>query len=259
MRYGRPLFVAFLISMLLSSCAPKRSEVLLDTKVTDAATVMTLVQEHQNKLQSMVGRGTVTFESPEISGTATFEVALRKPDSLLVTFEGPFGIDLGTLFISREKYLMYNSLENKVVTGVPSAAAIRSIIPFDLTLDQVVEAFSGSFPIPSDSQALRTYSIDDDMFLLSFGCESRTCRFWIDNRYLLVKKYEVRDERDELIMDAVASSFAEDEMSSAPRHIRIRFPVQERQVFVNYSSITLNDPNPSFAYSIPSNARTTTR
>jgi hypothetical protein len=259
MKFFRLPPLVLLTTFLLLSCAPKHSELLLDTEATDAGTLMMFVQDRQNQLQSMVGRGTVTFESPEIAGTAAFEVALRKPDSLLVTFEGPFGIDLGTLFISREKYLMYNSMENKVVTGVPSAAAIRSIIPFDLTLDQVVQAFSGSFPIPADPQTLRTYSIDEDMFLLSFGCGSRTCRFWIDNRDLLVKKHEIRDEHDEVIMEAVASSFTEDETSSAPRRIRVRFPTQERQVSVNYSSIILNDPNPSFAYSIPPNARTIIR
>jgi outer membrane lipoprotein-sorting protein len=259
MRCTRPWLAAFSIALLLSSCAPKRSEILLDTKTTDANTLISLVQEHQNKLQSVVGKGTVTFESPELAGTAAFELALKKPDSLLVTFEGPFGIDLGTLFISREKYLMYNSMENKVVTGTPSAAAIRSIIPFDLTLDQVVGAFSGSFPFPSDPQSLQTYSVDDDRFLLVFRCGSNSCKYWVDNRTVLVTKYEMRDEHDELILDAVSSSFAEDGAASAPKRIRIRFPSQERQLSVSYSSISLNDPDPSFTYSIPSNARTVIR
>jgi len=259
MRWMRPRLAAFSIALLLSSCAPKRSEMLLDTKATDAATLISLVRQHQDKLRSVVGKGTVTFESPEMAGTAAFELALKKPDSLLVTFEGPFGIDLGTLFISHEKYLMYSSMENKVVTGTPNAAAIRSIIPFDLTLDQVVGAFSGSFPFPSDLQSLQTYSVDDDRFLLLFRCGSNACKYWVDSRTVLVTKYEMRDEHDALIMDAVSSSFAEDGAASAPKRIRIRFPSQERQLSVSYSSITLNDPDPSFAYSIPSNARTVIR
>jgi outer membrane lipoprotein-sorting protein len=194
-----------------------------------------------------------------MAGTAAFELALKKPDSLLVTFEGPFGIDLGTLFISREKYLMYNSMENKVITGTPSAAAIRSIIPFDLTLDQVIGAFSGSFPFPADPQTLQVYSVDDDRFLLMFRCGSNMCKYWVDNSTVVVTKYEMRDEHDALIMDAVSSSFAEDGAASAPKRIRIRFPSQERQLSVSYSSITLNEPDPSFSYSIPSNARTVIR
>ena len=130
------------VVLLLHSCTPRPPGLLLDTKAMDAGTLIMLVREHQDRLQSMAGYGTVTFESPEMAGTASFQLALRKPDSLLVTFEGPFGIDIGTLFVSAGKYLMYNSLENTVVTGVPSNAAIRSIIPFDLTLDQIIGAFS---------------------------------------------------------------------------------------------------------------------
>lgn len=259
MRCTRLQLGALSLALLLVSCAPKRSEVLLDTRATNAAMLISLVQEHQNKLRSVVGKGTVTFESPEMAGTAAFELALKKPDSLLVTFEGPLGIDLGTLFISRQKYLMYSSMENKVITGTPNTAAIRSIIPFDLTLDQVVGAFSGSFPFPSDPQTLQAYSVDDDRFLLIFRCGSNTCKYWVDNRYVNVTKYEMRDQHDGLIMDAVSSSFADDGAASTPKRIRIRFPAQERQLSVSYSSISLNDPDPSFAYSIPSNARTIIR
>jgi outer membrane lipoprotein-sorting protein len=247
------------VLMLLSSCSPKPSEILLDTKAIDAGTLIALARERQNKLQSVVGRGTVSFESPEIAGSAAFELALKRPDSLLVTFEGPFGIDLGTLFISPEKYVLYNSMENRVITGVPTGSTLRSFIPFDLTLDQVIGAFSGSFPFPSDLQSLRTFSIEDGMFLLTFTSGRNLRRYWVDNRDILVKKYEIRNEQDQLIMDATASSFAEDGQAHAPKRIRIRFPEQDRQLSVSYSSMTLNDPNPSFAYTIPPNARTTTR
>lgn len=250
------LHAGFMAAVLLSSCAPKKHELLLDTNATEVRTLISFVEERQRKLHSVAGRGTVTFESPEMSGTAAFELALKKPDSLLVTFEGPFGINLGTLFIGSDKYLMYNSMENKVITGTPDAVAIRSLIPFDLTLEQVVGAFSGSFPFPSDPQTLYTYSIDDEMFLLAFRLGTNTCKYWVDNRYLLVKKYEVRDEHNVLVMDAVSSAFVEDGTACMPKRVRIRFPSQDKQVSVSYSSFRLNDPSPSFVYSIPSNART---
>lgn len=245
--------------LVFASCAPKRSELLLDTSAIDARTLVGLVREQESKLHSVVGKGVVTFESREMAGNAAFELSLKKPDSLLVTFEGPFGIDLGTLFISSEKYLVYNSMENRAITGVPTSATIRSIIPFDLTLDQVIGAFSGSFPFPSDPQSPQTYTVDDDMFLLSYQCGSRTCRYWIDARYILVKKYEMRDDHGALVMDAVCSSFTEEGTACAPKRVRIRFPSRQQQLSVNYSSMTLNDATPSFVYSIPSNARTIIR
>jgi outer membrane lipoprotein-sorting protein len=259
MKYIRRCAASISVVLLLHSCATKPAGLLLDTKTIDVETLITLVRKHQDQLQSMAGHGTVTFESPEIAGTASFQLALKKPDSLLVTFEGPFGIDIGTLFVSSGKYLMYNSMENTVVTGVPSNAAIRSIIPFDLTLDQIIGAFSGSFNFPSDRSGLISYSVDDEMFMLSYKCGINLCKYWVDSRYVLVKKYEMLDEHGMVIMTAESSSFAEDGTAGAPKRIRIVFPGQNRQLAVNYSTMTLNEPELSFTYSVPSNARTIIR
>ena len=64
--------------LLLSSCSPKPSEILLDTKAIGANALIALVQQHQNKVQSVVGKGTVTFESPEIAGSAAFAARWRR-------------------------------------------------------------------------------------------------------------------------------------------------------------------------------------
>ena len=108
-------FAVFVLLILISSCAPKRAEIALDTKAIGVPALIALVEAGENKVKSLEGSGTVSFESPEIAGSAAFELSLKKPDSLLVLFEGPFGIDIGTLFLSREKYVVYNSFENRVI------------------------------------------------------------------------------------------------------------------------------------------------
>ena len=250
-------FLVFMI--LLSSCAPKRSEILLDTKSVSASTLIALVEANERKVQSIVGRGIVSFESPRISGSASFELSMKKPDSLLAVFEGPFGIDLGMLFLSRQKYVMYNSMENTVVAGVPTARAIRSVIPFDLSYDQILSVFSGSYPFPPNLNNLHTYAVVDDRFFLSFEQGDSTRNYWIDPDYLRVSRYEVLDERQQLLLEARASGFVEQDEVNAPKRMSIAFPQENRSVSLYYSRVRLNDPSPSFAFSIPSNAHSTVR
>jgi hypothetical protein len=253
------LALPVLAAIFLVSCAPKQAEILLDTTRTDAATLLDRVRIKQERVATVTGSGTISFESPEMSGTAGFELALRKPDSLLVTFEGPFGIDLGTLFVSPSQFLMYNSMSNTVVRGNPASATIRSMIPFDLNVEQILGAFSGALPIAGDARSLTSYTIDDGMFLLTFQHDARRYAYWVDNRYLLVGKSEVRDSLGAVIMDASISSFTEEGDATAPRRIKIRFPNDGRQLIVNYSVLTLNDPNPSFSFSLPPTVRTIER
>ena len=256
---GFLLVLGFPVLILISSCASRRSEIALDTTAVDAPRLISLVREHANRLTTLEGSGMVTFDSPSFGGSATFELSLRKPDSLLVLFEGPFGIDVGTLFLSRDKYLIYNSLQNLVVTGVPRSTTLRTVIPFDLTVDEILNAFSGEFEIPDGKAHIKAYRIADDRFLISLDCGDRICSYWIDNRYLQVVKYEVHDRDDELLMQATSSSFTEEGEVSAPRRIEVWFPQGNRQVSVFYSSITLNPPNPSFTYTLPGDARTIVR
>ena len=255
----RPSPIIVWLLVILSSCAPKRAEISLDTNKIPAATIMSLVRANEQKIQSVVGKGIVSFESEQLAGSASFELSMKKPDSLLVIFEGPFGIDLGTLFLSRQKYIMYNSMENRVITGVPTTRTIRSVIPFDLTYEEILSVFSGDFPIPSDSGGLVGYSVSDDQFLLSFSRGKNTCNYWVDPAYLRVSRYEMRDSLQHVVVEAHASGFTEQQSATAPKRIKVTFPEDGRQVSLSYSSLSLNEPNPSFEFSIPQNAHTVIR
>lgn len=247
------------LALLAGSCAPKKSSVLLDTHRTSASALLQMVVAGSGRIHSMTGRGSVAFESPDLNGSAYFELSLKKPDSLLAKFEGPFGIDVGTLFLSRKRFVMYNSLENRVTTGVPSTAAIRSFVPFDLTFDQILDVFSGVFPLEGDATAIRGYAVDGDHFLLTTTCGAGMCEYWIDPESYVVTRSRRLSSNGTVLVEAEASAFVEQDDVVAPKRITITFPEQRRRVSVFYTSFHLNVPEPSFAYSIPPSARTIVR
>ena len=244
-----------LCAALFASCAPKRSAVLLDTTATPPELVRRLVNENSRRLATLVGSGVVTFDSPELAGTAAFSSTLKKPDSLLVTFEGPFGIDVGTFFLCKDSYVVYNSLENSVVTGDPHRTAVRSILPFELTNEQILNAFAGIFPLPDADAAPTAYRVEEEKFVLSYRCGEYACTFWVDPRYLLVTQYEMRTPDGEVLMQGRASSLTEQNGVRTARRIRIVFPAQQRQLSIAYSSLRINTPETDFRFSIPANAR----
>ncbi len=256
---GVPAVTAFLCILALSSCAPKRTELTLDPTVVDASTLISKVQDRTRMVQSLEGQGTVTFESPGFGGTAAFDLSLRKPDSLLVLLEGPFGIDIGTLFFSKEHFLAYNSQENLVVKGTPRANTLRTIIPFDLSFEEVLNAFSGTFDIPYQPSNVRSYAVDEGMFLLVLSCGPNVCSYWIDHTLPQVTRYEVHDNEGTLLLQATMSSFTGDEDADVPTRIVLWFPGEEKQIAVQYSSLRVNPGALSFAYSVPSDARVLNR
>jgi hypothetical protein len=245
-----------IVVFLFVSCAAKRSEISLDTHVTSARVLMDSVEARGKRISSMVGRGTLSFESPEAAGSAWFQSSMKKPDSLLVMVQGPFGIELGSFFLSRNKYVVYSSLENKVVTGNPALALPKGVIPITLTVDQILDAFSGVLLFPTGRDEPARYSNDDEYFFLSFPCGADTCNYWVDPRYLLVAKYEVRDPQGRPIVEAEASWFTEQGSLAAAKRIVVTFPRDNRQLTVSYSALTLNAPNPRFDFTVPPTATT---
>jgi len=248
-----------LLSLAGFACSPGLPGVVLNTTATPAPRLIELVNSRTKSLSAMTGGGTVSFESGESSGSAFMRVTLRKPDSLLVRFRGPFGIEGGTLFLSGTRYLFYNALENRVVTGDPRSRSIRSIIPFDLSPDQVLDAFTGQFRIPGDARLVQEYTVEDGLFRLETGCGGARCTYWVDPGTLLVMKFRQFDRDGQPALEGEIGDVRETEGIALPRKIVLEFPGSGRRVAVYYDRITCNPSELSFAYTVPTNARKESR
>ena len=246
-----------LLAVVLSSCGSQRGATTGELLKAPPESLATHIRLREAGIATLTGKGSVVFESPEMSGSAYFELSLKKPDSLLVTFEGPFGINAGFLFLSRTKYVVYNGIENKVMTGNPESRSIRSFISLDLSLEQIIETLSGGFAIP-DSPPAR-FSSEDGNLLLEYRRGNSTHSYWIDPENSTVSRYTIRGDDGGPLLEANASRMMEQDGLYAPRRITVTFPGEEKRISIYYTSLELNDPNPSFAYAIPQNARTTQR
>lgn len=243
----------FLLGAALSGCAPRRADLVLDTASVPAAELVRLMSENDDRIAGLAGSGSVAFESPEMSGSAFFTVHLRKPDSLLIRFEGPFGMDAGFFFLSRTTCVMYNRLDNLALTGVPTTAGIRSIIPLDLTVDQIVDAFTGTFRPPVDTPP-DEYAIDGDRFLLRYNSPTERQTLLVDPASRLVTRYLV-ERAGRTVFEAEASLPEDQDGLFAPRRIVATLPTQAGRLSIYYSSLTLNPSALSFAHTIPASAR----
>jgi hypothetical protein len=243
--------LAGLLTCLLAACSPGTADLVLNTDQVPAAEVLRRVSENAAGITAIEGSGSVDFESPEMGGSVFFTLALRKPDSLLIKFEGPFGMDVGFLFLSKSRYLLYNGMENTVISGVPSDAGIRWGIPLDLTVDQILDAFTGSFRLPAQIPPSR-YVVDKDRFLLTYTRATGTESFWVDPSTSLITRYEKTGTSSG--MSAETALPEEQGSRHMPRRITLNFTDSGRRLSVYYSSLTINPERLSFRYTIPRSA-----
>ncbi len=245
-----------LLAATAFSCAPRRSDVSPGTPSLLPTLLLDQVARRNAGLRTLVGRGSLTFDSPEVAGSAFFRSSLKRPDSLLVLLQGPFGMDVGTFFLSDRRYVVYNAIENLVQTGDPATSAIRSFIPFDLSAEDLVNVFGGMFPLPHDTAGIRIVEFDADVTHLALGCGDGQCEYWVDTGRLAVTRMLRRNAAGEVQVDMEARDFKEYDGIALPRQLRLEFPGAMRTLSVYYSSLSPNGDPPSFAFTIPSGART---
>jgi len=241
-------------SILFDSCSSGGG---VTTRPASAEELVRRVRANASGIRLLEGKGSLWFESPGAAGSAFFTIAMCRPDSLLVRLKGPFGVEVGLLFLSRERFVVYNGMANRVVTGTPTAASMKAVIPIDLTYDQIVDAFAGSFLPDPPAGAPVQFGVDNDAFRLVYPCGSDTCSYLIDPETDVVTDYTMTDPGGRVVLEAHTGKISERGGAYLPGTIQIRFERQE--LSIQYSSLELNASEPSFAYSIPSSARRSQR
>ena len=246
-------FLVGVLSLTFAACASHRESLQLDTARVPAEHLIAAVRTQETAVSKFTGQGSVSFESPEASGSVFFTVALQKPESLLVRFQGPFGINVGFLFADRRSFVLYNAMENWYAAGPAGPAGIRSVLPVDLTFDQLIDAFTGTFRLP-ENLLPASYSVDDGQYLLVFPRGSGMSSYWIDPELHAVTRYRI-EEGDSALVEASTDDWTEEGGRHVPRRVTLTFPASSRQVSVYYSSVDVTPDALPFSYEVPAKAR----
>ena len=243
------------VALTAGSCAAPPAAV---HEGMSAAELAGLVGARHQALRTMVGSGTVAFRGPEGGGTGAFSMAFRRPDSLLVRVEGPFGIDIGTLFLSTHSYVFYNSLENVAYTGNPGDATMQSMLPVAMTPGEIMNAFTGSPDLPPGaSEGVLTFTGDGPVLVCEDRAGSGTYR--VDPALGVVARFERRNVDDAIVVAAEFADFREEGDAVVPAAVSITLPSRDTSLRVRYRRLSVNGEEPAFRFAVPSGARTVRR
>ena len=115
------IFSAFIFYSCTASEGEKESDISFEE-------IRARVNESSARLLSLDADGEISIDSPELSNTGSITVSINKPDSIFTKLEGPFGIDVADLLITRENFIYYNVMDNKVIKGMTTPSNLRYIM-----------------------------------------------------------------------------------------------------------------------------------
>jgi len=96
--------------MLFNSCAP--SKPTEKVRLMSADRLIKRLEANRRKVKTFNGNGSLMINSQSVNAKSSFEVMIKKPDSIKVSFFGPFGIDLAQVLITQN----YSSSSISLIT-----------------------------------------------------------------------------------------------------------------------------------------------
>ncbi|HEY5615609.1 MAG TPA: DUF4292 domain-containing protein [Bacteroidota bacterium] len=245
--------LAFLV-LLGAGCATTPAVNTGDRSVT-LSLIHERVRSHVERIKTLRGTGTISVESPEMAGSGSFEIALRKPDSLLIRLEGPFGIEVGSALVTRNEFVFYNSMQNQLITGSTNSANLAKTLRMNVTFDDLMNLFTGASFLEEDGETEGELKVEDEQYVLTYRHFNATRIYWVEPTTLLLSRIQHLDSSGKLVAEQRYSKYQTLAEGSFPSSVRYTMNAQRRVLSVFYDTINLNAPLLSFAMDVPENAK----
>ena len=134
--------IALLSVIVITSCSTEKS--VSSKKVIPADRLIRKLEGNRRTIKTFHGKGVLNIRSANFKGKTSFEISVKKPDSIKISIYGPFGIDLAHGLVTKRDFIFYDVLKNRVYTGENNNQGLKSIFKIDLTFNELIDAFARS-------------------------------------------------------------------------------------------------------------------
>ena len=228
--------VILFLTLFLSACtSPKLA---LDTKKVSFNELLDFIQIEEDWLKTLKASCRISVDSEEFSGNFFANVYYIKKDSLLLSVSGPFGVQAGSLFIGKERFIFYNQMSNKFYNGSIKDFENKNLFQFPLKMRELINIFTAKENLPS--MRIEDYKIDNGMYYINATNGSDKYNVWVDNSAGRIVKLTV-NRNDQIILTREYGDFVASGNSYFPRKIKMVRPEEKQAVSVYYTNLSINE------------------
>ncbi len=246
------LILIFFICLTLYSCTASNTT---STPEISFEVLKSRVNENAAKLKSLDADGEISIDSPNLSNTGTITVSINKPDSIFTKLEGPFGIDIANLLITRSNFTYYNVMENKVIRGPSTPHYLSIIMKIKVDFDDIINAFSGKFTFGNETYDDIKIGTEENNYIVSLKKSGEIKKFWINSDDYYVSKLGTYDATGNTKLEILYENFYQKDGISFPKKITITRPGEKQNIWLNYSKEEFNNNILSYKLKIPKSAK----
>lgn len=240
----------------LNGCAP--SKPAGEIRLMSADRLIKRLEANRRKVKTFNGTGSLSIFSSAINAKSSFEVMIKKPDSIKVSFFGPFGIDLAQVLITQDNFRFYDIINNTLYQGKMRDDIMKQLLKIDLPFDEVINALTGSVNLTSKLRLEPDkYETLEDTYKLTYtdSVNSRESVYIVRNSDMAITQSFINNIKGRNLLEGKYSRFSVFEEVPIPFEINIDDSHNKQHMKVEYRNVEVNTPLTNFILDIPNDVK----
>lgn len=236
------ILIPLIISLfIVESCVPSRPS--YEEAVYTSSRLIKKLEANRRKVKTFRGTGVINVVSPQVEAKASFEVILKKPDSVKVSIYGPFGIDLAQVLVTGQSFMFYDVLHNKLYEGGVQNDILQRIFKINISFDDLMDAFAGAVNLTDKlSREPDTYIVDEDHYRLTYvdSMQNQQSIFNINVGDLAITKYQLVSLSGKPVFEGSYSDFKDYDDVAVPYRSVIENKDENQRMDISYRTVEIN-------------------
>ncbi len=248
--------LAVIVLLQMSGCAP--SKPTEEVRLISADRLIKRLEANRRKIKTFNGAGTLMIRSSSINAQSSFEVQIKKPDSIKVSFYGPFGIDLAQVLITQKNFQFYDIINNTLYRGALRKDIMKQLLKVDLPFEQVIDALTGSVNLTEELRREPDhYETDGELYILTYSDSTEKVNniYLVRNSDFAVSRYLIEDFTGKKNLEGSYSNFNSIEEVPIPYKTILEDPKNNQWMKIEYKKIEANKPVDDFKLEIPTDTK----
>lgn len=246
------LILIFSVFVIVGCSAEK--EIITTEKIIPANRLLRKMEGNRRKIKTFQGTGTMRVKSEKFSGKTSFEIFIKKPDSIKISIYGPFGIDIAHGIFSDGSFLFYDVLRNRVFSGSESKDVLQKLFKIDLSFEDLLDSFTGAVNLTSKLRSEPTdYEILEDIYNLTYidKATNKKSIYRVTKEDLKITEYLVSTLNGKELLSGEYSKFTDYEDVPIPSVLLIRNKDKRQSINIEYKKIRVNKEIKSLSIQLP--------
>ncbi|MEE9431391.1 MAG: DUF4292 domain-containing protein [Melioribacteraceae bacterium] len=252
----RIVLFSLLVAILASCTSTKKVKTV--EEILPPNRLVKRLEANRRKIKTFEGSGVMKIETPKINAKASFEVFVKKPDSIKLSIYGPFGIDIAQAVVTNSEFEFHDVLRNTVYKGRTDNNLLKKVFHIDLSFSELIDAFAGAVNLTSKLRGTPSnYKLEDDNYILTYTDTNSTKKsiYEIKTSNLAIGNYKLFASRNNLLFEGDYSKFKLYNKVAIPRKTTVENKRQNQKVEIEYRSVTVNEKLESLKIEIPTDAK----